>query len=165
MDMREAVHPRQVILATVRGETELLGKRVMKDNIITLAWHSPLSFDPPLYGICIGKTRFSCKLLQESKVFAVNFVAYELKEQALFCGRSTGATTDKFEKTGLTKEECETIDCCRIKEATAILECEVIDQFETGDHIFFVGKVNEHIVNDDRKRLFHLGGDRFTSTL
>ncbi|NQU78314.1 flavin reductase family protein [Candidatus Woesearchaeota archaeon] len=161
----ETVNPRQVVLVTARGKTDSLGRTLQKDNIITLSWHTPLSFDPYLYGICIGKKRFSCKLIQESKVFAVNFIAHEMKGMALYCGRSTGEVVDKFCKEGLTKEECDSIDCCRIQEASAWLECEVIDQLETGDHILFVGKVTSKSNKDDRKRLFYMGNDRFTSTL
>ncbi|MBW2972652.1 flavin reductase family protein [Candidatus Woesearchaeota archaeon] len=163
--MREAVNPRQAVLATSRGKADILGKETLKDNIITLSWHSPLSLDPELYGICVGKTRFSCKLLKDSKVFAVNFMAHEFKDQVLQCGMLTGAAADKFAKTGLTKEDCDTIDCCRIKEASAVLECEVIEEVETGDHILFIGKVSKTINRDDRKRLISLGGSRFTTTI
>ncbi len=163
--MFDTANPRQVILVTARGEAEIMGKKAQKDNIITLAWHTPLSFEPQLYGISLGKTRFTTKLIQESKVFAVNFIKHELKDKALFCGRSTGASVDKFEKTGLTKEECESIDCCRIEEADAVLECEVTDQFDTGDHIFFVGKVSKTARKGSGKRLHYLGDERFTTTL
>ena len=159
------VYPSQVILITSRGKTELLGKEVMKDNIMTAAWHCPLSFDPPLYGISIGKTRFTYKLIKESKVFCVNFLSYGMKDKAQYCGQATGAATDKFEKTGLTKEECDSIDCCRIKEASAQLECEVIDSFEVGDHVFFVGKMLRNTRIDDKKRLLYKGDGSFTSTL
>jgi flavin reductase (DIM6/NTAB) family NADH-FMN oxidoreductase RutF len=161
----DIAYPLQVILVTTRGKAELLGKDVSKDNIITLAWHCPLSFEPLLYGIAVGKTRFSHDLIKESKVFAVNFIPHELKDKALYCGRSSGATVDKFEKSGLTKEECDNIDCCRIKEASAILECEVITEFEAGDHTLFVGKVQNEINKDDKKRLLYLGSERFTSTI
>ncbi|MBN1544513.1 flavin reductase family protein [Candidatus Woesearchaeota archaeon] len=163
--MREVVNPAQVILVTARGTAKVMGRDAHKDNIITLAWHSPLSFDPELYGICVGKTRFSCGLIDSSKVFAVNFIPHELKEKAMFCGRNTGATTDKFARSGLTKQECDTIDCCRLAEASAVLECEVIDQSETGDHLFFVGKVLKTISRNDKKRLIYLGTERFTTTI
>jgi flavin reductase (DIM6/NTAB) family NADH-FMN oxidoreductase RutF len=163
--MREVVNPTQAVLVTSRGSSELMGKQLHKDNIMTVAWHCPLSFDPELYGICIGKTRFSCKLIKDSKVFAVNFMPYEMKEKVLFCGRSSGAAVDKFAKSGLTHEECDSIDCCRVGEASATLECEVIDEFEAGDHIFFVGKVLKTISKNDRKRLLYLGSDRFTTTI
>jgi flavin reductase (DIM6/NTAB) family NADH-FMN oxidoreductase RutF len=163
--MSEPVYPAQAILVTTRGNAEVLGREVAKDNIITMAWHCKLSFDPNLYGISVGKTRFSCKLIKESKVFAINFIAHELQEKAVFCGSSSGESIDKFEKTGLTKEECESIDCCRIKEASAVLECEVIDEFDVGDHVFFVGKVSNTLKNDDKKRLLYSGEQQFTSTI
>ena len=143
----------------------MMGKEMTKDNIITLAWHSPLSFDPQLYGICVGKTRFTHDLIKESNVFAVNFVPHDMKDLALYCGRTTGASTDKFAKDGLTKEDCDTIHCSRIAEASAVLECEVVDSFETGDHTFFVGKVVKTLDRDDKKRLLYMGEERFTSTL
>ena len=85
------LYPRQTILVT----TELEGK----DNIITLDWHMPVSVKPLLYAICIGKKKFSRKLIDDSGVFAVNFVPYKLKDAAIFCGRNSGEHIDKFEKT------------------------------------------------------------------
>ena len=157
------VYPAQIVLISTRGNTEMLGKPVLKNNIMTAAWHCPLSFDPLLYGISIGKTRLSYKLIKESKVFAVNFLPAELKKQAIFCGQASGTTTDKFEKTGLTKEECDCIDCCKVVEAAAQLECEVIDFFEVGDHVFFVGKVLKNISKKDGARLIYKGANTFTS--
>ena len=162
--MFDIAYPCQVILVTTRGSTELLGKTVTKDNIITMAWHSPLSFEPMLYGISIGKTRFSHKLVEDSKVFAVNFMTHDHKDKALYCGRNSGISVDKFEKSGLTKEECESIDCCRIKEAAACLECEVIDSFDVGDHTFFVGKIIKAVQKSDKKRLLYSGREQFTTT-
>ncbi|MFH1669297.1 MAG: flavin reductase family protein [Candidatus Woesearchaeota archaeon] len=157
--------PQQVILVSTRGKAELLGKTLSKDNVMTVAWHMPMSFDPKLYGISIGKNRFSRRLIDDSKVFTINFMAYGMQDKVIYCGQNSGAAVDKFSGAGLTKEECSHIDCCRIKEASAYMECEVIDQFETGDHIVYVGKVIKENTNDDRKRLLHIGGNKFTSTL
>jgi flavin reductase (DIM6/NTAB) family NADH-FMN oxidoreductase RutF len=163
--MLDVANPRQAILVTTRGTAELLGRKVIRDNIFTLTWHTPLSFEPEMYGISVGKNRFSYKLLKDSKVFAVNFMPHELKEKVLFCGRASGSSVDKFEKTGLTKEECTSIDCCRIKESCAYLECEVVEEVEVGDHVFFVGKVLKNATNNDKKRPFFVGKDQFTSTI
>lgn len=163
--MSDIAYPMPVVLVTTRGTAEVLGKEMSKDNIITMAWHCSLSFEPELHGISVGKTRFTYKLIKESKVFAINFVAHELKDKAVFCGTSSGENVDKFVKSGLTKEECESIDCCRIKEASAVIECEVIDEIDAGDHVFFVGKVANTTKNDDKKRLLYLGNQQFTSTL
>ena len=122
-------------------------------------------FDPNLYAISVGKTRFSAELIRKSKVFAVNFMPYKLKEKALFCETHTGRHMDKFEETGLTKEESEKIDCPLIKEALAYMECEVVNEFETGDHIIFVGKIIDAKSRKAGKRLFQKDHTTFTTTV
>ncbi len=166
MKVSDAANPRQVILVSCRGEVKARfspGKEI-KDNIMTLAWHMPVSFDPPLYAISIGKERYSLNLIKESNVFVVNFMPFELKKEVLFCGRNSGEHIDKFEETGLEKEEAERIDCCRIKQALGCLECEVVNQIEAGDHVIIVGKVLNIKENKKGKRIFQVKGDRFTTT-
>ena len=52
-------YPRNVILVTCEAETDIMGKEVDKKNAITLSWHMPVSFNPWLYAIAIGKEKFS----------------------------------------------------------------------------------------------------------
>jgi flavin reductase (DIM6/NTAB) family NADH-FMN oxidoreductase RutF len=150
------VNPRQTVLVTCRSGD--------KDNIIALDWHMPTSFSPELYCISIGKTRFSHRLVSESKVFVVNFMPYELRKKVLYCGRSSGRNVDKFKSTGLEKEEASAINCPRIKQALAFLECRVVKEVDTGDHTIFVGEVVNSWERKKGKRIFHLGGDEFTTT-
>ena len=161
--MSKLTDPRQVILVTSREEMEILGKKEVKDNIITVAWHMPVSFEPFLYAISVGKTRFSCKIIQKSKAFVVNFVPFELKEQALKCGMISGEHKDKFKETKLGKEEAKSVDCLRIKEALAYIECEVVNEVDAGDHIIFIGKVLNSGVKKEGKRLMQMDKD-FTTT-
>ena len=157
--MSELTDPRQVVLVTSREEMEVMGKKEVKDNIITIAWHMPVSFNPNLYAISIGKTRFSADIIKKSKAFVVNFIGYELKKEALTCGTKSGNHIDKFEEAGLTKEEAESVDCPRVKEALAYMECEVINEVDAGDHIIFIGNVVNSKVKKDGKRLFQRAGD------
>jgi len=161
--MSKLTDPRQVILVTSREEMEILGKKEVKDNIITVAWHMPVSFEPFLYAISVGKTRFSCKIIQKSKAFVVNFVPFELKEQALKCGMISGEHKDKFKETKLGKEEAKSVDCLRIKEALAYIECEAVNEVDAGDHIIFIGKVLNSGVKKEGKRLMQMDKD-FTTT-
>jgi flavin reductase (DIM6/NTAB) family NADH-FMN oxidoreductase RutF len=159
--MSELTGPRQVVLVSSRSRMDIMGKEAEKDNIITIAWHMPVSFEPKLYAIAIGKERYSCSIIQKSKSFVVNFMPYELKDKALFCGTHSGRHTDKFRE--LEKEESDNIDCPRIKQAAAFMECEVINQIEAGDHIIFIGKVVNSQVKDISPRLFQDSKD-FTTT-
>jgi len=157
-------HPRQTVLVTCRGKAQVLGREQEKDDIITITSHTPLSHEPFMYGISLGKTRFSSKIITASKVFAVNFIPTSMQEAALYCGRNSGEHVDKFSQAGLEKEECEKIDCPRIGGALGHLECEVVEQVDTGDHILFIAKVAHSQQQKEDKRLFHMGGDKFTTT-
>jgi flavin reductase (DIM6/NTAB) family NADH-FMN oxidoreductase RutF len=112
-----------------------------KDNIMTVAWHSPLSFNPPLFGIAIGKTRFSHNLIKKSKEFGVNFIDRKLEKAMLICGSISGRGKDKFKEAKLTRKKAKYISAPLIKEAVAWLECKVVKTIDVGDHTFFVGEV------------------------
>ena len=90
-----------------------------KTNIITLAWHTPISRKPPLYGISIAPKRYSHALIEKSKEFVINFIPYSLVEAAQFCGTHSGRSTDKLCKTGLTlapsKKLIDTLDQRRVR--------------------------------------------------
>lgn len=152
----KAYFPRQTALVTCRAEG--------KDNIITLDWHMPTSFSPKLYCISVGKTRYSHEIIKKSRVFAVNFMPIELEKEVLFCGRHSGRDLDKFSQTKLEKEKCSKIDCARIKQALAFAECKVVDEMDTGDHTIFIGEVLISKIQREGRRVFHVGGDDFTTT-
>jgi len=162
--MASIANPRQVVLVTCREELEILGRRQHKDNIITVAWHSPVSHEPSLYGIAIGKTRFSRKLIDKSGVFVVNFVGRELADAATKAGTVSGSHTDKFTACKLAKEECSSVDAPRLKDCLGWLECEVVEKVEVGDHIFYIGKVVHGHHAHEGRRLFQLSGTHYTTT-
>lgn len=157
MRISKIANPRQVILLTCRFKD--------KDNVMTLAWHTPLSFYPPMYAVVVGKTRFSYDLIKKSKCFVVNFVGEELEKEVLMAGSLSGRDCDKFEEIGLEKGECQKINAPYIKSALGYLECKVVNEIETGDHVVFVGEVLRMEKLREGKRLFYLGGDEFTTTL
>ena len=156
--------PRQAILVTSSAEVKVMGIQKEKDNIITLAWHMPVSHNPNLYAIALGKQRFSTGIIQKSKCFAVNFMPAELEKEILLCGRKSGISSDKFKLCSFRKVECTTIECPRIKEAIGYLECELVQEIEAGDHIIFIGKVLKSELSEDKKRLFNIKDDIFTTT-
>ena len=41
---------------------------------MAVAWHSPLSMKPPLYGIAITSSRATYEYILEGKEFAINFL-------------------------------------------------------------------------------------------
>ena len=126
--------PMQTVLVTCNDENG-------KTNIITIAWHTPISIKPPLYGLSIAPGRYSHKLIEDTKEFAVNFVPFNLVEKAHFCGKHSGRSTDKVLETNLNLIPSKKIKVPIIKECYAHLECNKVDNIKIGDHSFFVGEV------------------------
>lgn len=112
-----------------------------RPNIITLAWHTPISTTPPLYGISIAPKRHSHSLIETSKEFVINFIPYSLVEAAQFCGTHSGRNTDKICQTNLTLLPSQKLTTPLIKEAYAHLECRLTQTLSLGDHSLFIGEV------------------------
>ena len=146
-----------------------------KANIITLAWHTPISRDPAILGIAIAKSHFSYELIQKSEEFIINIPNVDLLKQVVYCGSIRGDKVDKFKEAGLTSEKAQRlIKTPRIKECMGHIECYLRDIKEIGDHGLFIGEViyasaeeglfDEVWQVDKTKLLFHLGGKYFTSS-
>lgn len=146
------------------------------ENIITLAWTTAISFNPPIFGVSIGLTRHTHKLIEASGEFGVNLPTMEIVDKVLSCGRNSGRTVNKFEKTGLTPVPATKIKAKLIGECIANFECTVIDRQTYGDHTFFVGKVvaasceeGKYLAQEKRLKIeelelvYHCGGDLFCS--
>lgn len=162
--MLDAVGAIQTVLISCSAEISQLGKKQIKHNLITVDWHMPVSFTPQLYAIAVGKNRFSLRLIDSSSVFCVNFMHSHMTDKLLLCGSMSGEMIDKFEKAKLTREECRSIDCCRVAEAPAWIECHVVQRIEAGDHIIFIGEVLSSEKKMSFKRPLHARGGNFTST-
>lgn len=131
-----------------------------KDNIMSATWVYPLSFDPPMFGVSVSKKRFSYSLIKKGKAFGINLASPEMREAVLVCGRKSGEEIDKFREAKLMKEKGKKV--VLIKESPASIECELVKEIQTGDHIVFVGKVINVIERRKSKGLYHAGGDSFT---
>ncbi|MFC1691660.1 flavin reductase family protein [Nanoarchaeota archaeon] len=164
-EFKELIRPTQVIMITTRANIEIMGKEQEKDNMLPIAWHCPLSSDPGRYIITMGEKKFSYKLIKKSGVFCINFVSPELQKEVYFAGTNSGEMIDKFKETGLTKEECSTIDCPRIKEAISYMECEVFKEENIDGHMFIIGKVSNIEKNADAKKLFNYSKEKYTTTV
>lgn len=156
-------NPRQTVVVTCRSRAEVMGKELEKDNAITIDWHMPTSFEPRLYAVSIGKTRFSHKLIQKSKAFVVNFMPYDMKDSVIYLGSTSGEHKNKIEEAGIEIEDAQNIDCPIIKGAAAYLECEVVKEIDTGDHTIFIGKIINSRIENNKKRIIHIDGDNFTT--
>jgi len=159
--------PMQTVLVTCNDEKGTT-------NIITLAWHTPISRNPPFYGVSISPHRYSHRLIENTKEFIVNFIPYSLVEAAHYCGTHSGRTTEKLCATGLTLIPSKKLKTPRIKEGYAHLECTLNRQITVGDHTLFIGEVvavsankdafiNDLLRTDRIHPLYYIGENSYTT--
>ncbi len=163
------LHPCLTVLITCKN------KETNKTNIITVAWITPVSLNPPILVLSIKPTRFSYKIIKEAREFVVNIPSYNLMKQALFCGSVSGEKVDKFKEAGLRIEKSEKVETPRIKECIAYIECKIREVIKAGDHDLFLADVllaeaqekyltNEGLYNLKVFRpLLHVGKDYFVT--
>ena len=158
------LHPMHTLLVTCVGKAG-------KPNVTTIAWAMPTSTNPPLVAVSISPQRYSHGLIQESQEFIINVPTLELLQSVYACGSFSGRSFDKFKKASLTQVPAKKVKAPAIRECIAHLECTVEDQFTTGDHTVFVGKVEaayanpgvftERYILEATRMLYHAGGNNF----
>jgi flavin reductase (DIM6/NTAB) family NADH-FMN oxidoreductase RutF len=155
-----------IVTASARG----------KDAAMTAAWHSSVSFKPPLYGIAVAPKRFTYQLITESREFGINFIPYGKASLAAAIGGTSGQQMDKFGRFNLKKEKPLKTTAPILKDAYAAYECKLLDSKPYGDHIWVVGEIvavhflveaftqAEVLDLDKIDPLLYIGSDFYAST-
>ena len=112
-----------------------------RENAMAVTWHTPISFNPPLYGIAISPKRFTYQLIVDSKEFGVNFLPLEQAELAASVGGSSGQEIDKFHQFDIAQDKPVKTAVPILKDAYAAYECKLVDDKGYGDHRLLVGEV------------------------
>lgn len=126
-----------------------------KSNIITVAWTGVLNTDPATVYISVRPTRYSYKIIKESREFIINLTTKELARATDWCGVRTGAKVDKFKEMNLHKEKANFVKCPMIKESPVSVECKVKEIKELGSHHMFIAEVLA--INADEKYINEKG--------
>lgn len=110
-------------------------------NFMSCAWHTALSFDPPLFGVLISRQRFTHGLISQAREFTVNFINYERVKLSAQMGRKSGHDLDKVKAFGIRLAPAKVIQSPLVEEAYAAFECRLVEVRAYGDHDLFVGEV------------------------
>lgn len=144
------------------------GERV---NGLSVAWHTALSADPPLYGILISPKRYSYEMIKKAKEFTLNFLPFEKSFLFSIFGRISGREMDKIKSFKVELEESKKIKTPVLKDAFIAYECILNQEVKTGDHSLFIGEIKasherEEFFNDNNipdlkvyEPCFYLGKD------
>lgn len=126
-------------------------------NVMPLAWHMPLSGDPPLVAIAVEQSRHSVDMIAHSEEFALNFPTRALLHHVQYLGAMHGDRVDKFEATQLETFAPTRVSAPLLVDCAGWIECEVQEVMPFGDHILFIGLVVAVRVNpasfDERWRV------------
>ena len=121
-----------------------------KANIVTIAWVSLLTSQPPSLGISVGQKGFSGREIKKNGEFTVNIASAGIMTEADYCGITSGSDTDKFFETGLTKMASSVVNSPIIKECPLNIECQLIQADIVGATNHFIGKIVETHIDTDK---------------
>ncbi len=152
----QLIEPGPVVMVTTANKE--------KANIMTMAWHMMVDFEPPLIACVISNRNYSFKLLTKSKVCVINIPTVELIKEVVSVGKTTGANIDKFKKFNFTQEAASLVDVPMIKECYANLECKIVDARLAKKYNIFIFEVVKAWITPAKKRpktIHHAGNGLF----
>jgi flavin reductase (DIM6/NTAB) family NADH-FMN oxidoreductase RutF len=163
-----AVYPMSAVVATAYdGENKA---------VMSLVWHTPLSFEPPLFGISVSPKRFSHDVILRARAFAVHYFHYEHSDFVEKVGSTSGRFIDKYKEFNI-DFFLSPLRNPIIKGAFLALDCYYTEHFTLGDHTLIVGEIQrvyydenlvevkgDYILLKDKRTVFYAGmGEYITS--
>lgn len=119
------------------------------DNLAPYSFFNALADRPPMV-MFAGGPKDSISNACAAGVFAVNIVAEAAWHQMNATSAPVAHGVDEFALAGVAKAECQTIDCPRVADAPATLEC-VLERHVVlpGDNHMVIGRVTGVHLRDD----------------
>lgn len=93
-EIRRFVEPGPIVLVSSAWKRDT--------NIMTMGWHTMMSFSPALIGCYIWPENHSFEMIRKSKECVINIPTVDLADEVVGIGNSSGRDVDKFGKFGLT---------------------------------------------------------------
>lgn len=125
-------------------------------NVAPFSYFTGLGSDPPLVTLGIankrdGSPKDTLRALSETSVLCVNLVEEPIVAPMNQASGEYAADVSEFEVTGLTPAPCAVIDCVRVRESRASLECRVVDvhRYGRGAGVNLVVAEVVHVFLDD----------------
>jgi flavin reductase (DIM6/NTAB) family NADH-FMN oxidoreductase RutF/rubredoxin len=103
--------------------------------------------EPPQLAVVCNKDNITASIIQKTKGFSVSVLQQETKPEILgLFGYQSGKNINKFENINFIKGK--TGIPIVLEDTIAWFECELVQQFDVGSHIVFIGKIiNNDLVN------------------
>ncbi len=104
----------------------------------TADWVTQVSFEPRMVAVSVEQDAYSLGVMRKSGVFAVNILESGQRELAGQFGRATAKVGNKLEGYG---HSAGSTGSPLLGEALGAVECRIVMEYPTGDHVLFTGEV------------------------
>jgi len=135
-----------------------------RPNVMTLSWHMPVEFEPPLAACVLDGMDYSQSLLKAARECTLNIPTIEMAEQVVAVGNCSGRDLDKFAEFGLGTRPSSLVAAPRVAGCHASLECRVHDSRKANRYGLFILEVVKAWADTsvkDPRTLHHRGNGRF----
>ncbi len=140
-DIYHFLHPKMVFFLTSISKKG-------KPNVMTCAWATPVSEEPPIVIVCVAKESYTSELIKQTKEFAINIPTKKLLKALWICGKISGRNTDKFDKAGLKINKAKKVKSPVIAGCAGYIECKLLKAVEAGECFAFFGKIVSAYADD-----------------
>jgi flavin reductase (DIM6/NTAB) family NADH-FMN oxidoreductase RutF len=132
------------IVTTVTGEGRPIG--------LTANSFTSVSLDPPLVLWSLSKRSANLESFRGASHFAVNVLSFG--QQGLCMRFAQRCESDRFDGVAL---EDSTLGLPVLQDALASFECAKYDEYEAGDHVVFIGRVENYRKGSGEALIFSAG--------
>ena len=142
---------KQALARWASGVTIVTARHGADVHGMTVSAFASVSLEPPLVLVCADKTSNTNALIQRSGVFSVNVLARG--QEAL----SNKFASKKQEWERFVGLECKdgATGCPRIPGAAVALDCTVTQTVDAGDHLVYIGYVEDAAVTDSAPLVYY----------
>ncbi|MBK6744775.1 MAG: flavin reductase family protein [Hydrogenophilales bacterium] len=164
--MAQRVYPLSRVYALLEpGPVLLLATAgTARPNVMTLSWHMPVEFEPPLVACVLSNMDFSYARLKAERECTLNIPTLELADKVVAVGNCSGRDVDKFAAHGLATRPSSLVRAPRVVGCYASLECRVVDTRMANRYGIFILEVVKAWVDASvkaPKTLHHRGKGTF----
>src|ERR687885_1002424 len=110
-------------------------------HAMTVNWVTQTSFEPPMLAVAIELESASLRAVRESGAFALSVFPSGARQLAGRLGRSSANVPEKLD--GVAHHPAPATGSPVLDDATGWLECRVVSEQQTGDHVLVVAEVIE----------------------
>lgn len=121
------------------------------DNLAPYSFFNAAAYSPPQVTFASTGLKDSVTNIRATGVFAVNIVAAAMLHPMSETSADLPPEVDEFAHAGVARAECAVIDCPRVADAPATLECQVVDilTLRGRDNFLVIGEVVGVHLRDD----------------